>query len=213
TFAVARVIARLGSDVQKQRYLPRIIDGSIIPAFALTDLTGGSNLRAMSTFAEPHGDGTWTITGRKTHTHNCEQATLWLIFARSPNGQDALLVENPENMVLERSYQPFGFRCVPCHQVHFNKTPAHDDDLLGDPGKGVMAALTGALNYTRIGNASIVVGIASAALDVALSFAMGRRLQEGHVTDQQAVQHMIADLVTEVASHERCKRLGRGFLS
>jgi alkylation response protein AidB-like acyl-CoA dehydrogenase len=62
----------------------------------------------------------------------------------------------------------------------------------------VMAALTGALNYTRIGNASIVLGIARAAIEVALSFAMGRRLQEGYITDQQAIQHMLADLVTEL---------------
>jgi alkylation response protein AidB-like acyl-CoA dehydrogenase len=80
----------------------------------------------------------------------------------------------------------------------FDNVKAPKDGRLGEPGKGVMAALTGALNYTRIGNASMVIGIAHAALDVAMSFAMGRRVKDGYITDQQAVQHMLADLSTEL---------------
>jgi alkylation response protein AidB-like acyl-CoA dehydrogenase len=198
TFAVSSVIARLGTEEQKQRHLPRLIDGSVIPAFALTDLTGGSNVRAMGTAAERNGDGTWTISGRKAHIHNCDHAGLWLVFASTPDGADAILVENPENVRLERRYQPFGFRCAPCFQLYFDGTPADDSGFLGERGKGVMAALAGALNYTRIGNASIVIGIASAAMDVALSFAMGRQLKQGFVSDQQAVQHMIADMATDL---------------
>ncbi len=198
TVAVACIINRLGTEEQKKRFIPKLIDGSIIPAFALSDLSGGSNLKQMGTFAERHGDGSWTITGRKTHIHNCELANLWLIFAASKDGQEAILVEGRDGVVLERSYQPFGFRCVPCHQILFDGVRATDADLLGERGRGVIAALTGALNYTRIGNASIVIGIARAALDVALSFAMGRRLKEGHITDQQAIQHMVADLTTDL---------------
>ncbi len=198
TVAVACIVNRLGSEAQKKRFIPKLIDGSIIPAFALSDLSGGSNLKQMGTFAERGADGSWTVTGRKTHIHNCELATLWLIFAASKDGQEALLVEGRDRVVLERSYQPFGFRCVPCHQIFFDGVRATDADLLGERGRGVIAALTGALNYTRIGNASIVIGIARAALDVALSFAMGRRLKEGHITDQQAIQHMIADLTTDL---------------
>jgi alkylation response protein AidB-like acyl-CoA dehydrogenase len=198
TVAVASVIGRLGTEAQRRKYLPGLMDGSVIPAFALSDLTGGSNLKQMGTFASRAVDGTWSITGRKAHIHNCELANLWLIFAASADGQEAILYEGRENVVLERKYQPFGFRCVPCHQIFFNGVTARDDHLLGERGKGVMAALAGALNYTRIGNASIVIGIARAALDVALSFAMGRRLKEGVVTDQQAIQHMVADLVTEL---------------
>jgi alkylation response protein AidB-like acyl-CoA dehydrogenase len=198
TVAVASVIAKLGTEAQKRKYLPKLLDGSIIPAFALSDLAGGSNLRQMGTQAECDADGTWTITGRKAHIHNCELAELWLVFAASKDGQEAILVEGRDGVILERKYQPFGFRCVPCHQLLFNGVKAPDENLLGTRGKGVLAALTGALNYTRIGNASIVIGIARAAIEVALSFAMGRRLQEGTITDQQAIQHMIADLVTEL---------------
>lgn len=198
TFVVANAIAKLGTEAQKRRYLAGLINGSIIPAFALTDLSGGSNVRAMSTFAKRNSDGTWAISGRKVHIHNCEHARLWLIFSSSEQGQEAFLVENPEGVVIEKSYQPFGFRCAPCHQVHFDNVKATDADILGERGKGVLAALMGGLNYTRIGNASIVIGIARAAFEVALSFAMARKVKDGVVTEQQAVQHIIADLATEL---------------
>jgi alkylation response protein AidB-like acyl-CoA dehydrogenase len=198
TFVVANAIAKLGSEEQKKRYLPGLIDGSIIPAFALTDLSGGSNVRAMSTHARRENDGAWNITGRKVHIHNCEHAKLWLLFAGSESGQEAFLLEEPKGIVIEKSYQPFGFRCAPCHQVFFDDVRATDADILGQRGKGVLAALMGGLNYTRIGNASIVIGIARAAFEVALSFAIARQVKDGVVTDQQAVQHIIADLATEL---------------
>lgn len=198
TYGVAAVIGRLGTHEQKQRYLPGLIDGSVIPSFALSDLTGGSNVGGMGTTASPNGDGTWTITGRKTHIHNADRAGLMLVFAATPDGADAIIVENPENVRLERQYQPFGFRSAPCFQIHFDGTTAYDQGFLGERGKGVMAALGGTLNYTRIGNASIVIGIARAAMDVTASFLLGRRIKDGYVSDQQAVQHMFADMATEL---------------
>lgn len=198
TVAVSSVLARLGSKEQKERFLPRLIGGSLIPAFALSDLSGGSNLRQMGTFAERADDGRWTITGRKSHIHNGALANLWLLFAASKDGQEAMLVEGRDRVTLERQYQPFGFRCVPCHQIFFDGVSATDADLLGERGKGIAVAMNGALNYTRLGNASIVIGIARAALDIAMSFSMGRRLQNGFVADQQAIQHIVADLVTEL---------------
>lgn len=199
SFAVASVINKLGTDELRARYLPRIISGELIPAFALTDLSGGSNLRSMSTTATLDAEaGVYRVHGRKTHLHGVQHANLWLIFARTEAGSDALLVESPGNVKEIREYQPFGFRCVPCHEVEFQGTEVRADHLLGEPGKGVLYALTKALNYTRIGNASIVIGIARAAFDVALSYAMGRKLADGMITDQQAVRHLLADLMTEL---------------
>lgn len=191
---VASVINRLGTEAQKKRYLPGIASGEWVATFALSDLSGGSNVRNMGTRAARQPDGSWRIEGRKVHIHNCDLANLWLIFAGSDDGQEAMLYEGNQGIVLEQTFQPFGFRSAPCFQVHFDDVVAGDDGLLGERGKGLMAALTGALNYTRIGNASIVIGIAHAAFDVAMSFMMGRKLQQGYVSDQQAVQHMLADL-------------------
>jgi alkylation response protein AidB-like acyl-CoA dehydrogenase len=195
---VASVINRLGTTAQKERYLGGIASGRWTPTFALSDLTGGSNVRNMGTRAEKCDDGRWKINGRKVHIHACDVADLWLIFAGSEGGQEAILFEGNEGVVLEQTFQPFGFRSAPCFQILFKDVMAREDGLLGDRGKGLMAALTGALNYTRIGNASIVIGIARAAFDVAMSFMMGRKLQNGYLSDQQAVQHILADLSTEL---------------
>lgn len=198
TVAVASSIRHLGTEAQRKRYLPRLIDGSLIPAFALSDLTGGSSLKHMGTRVTPDTDGRWRIDGRKTHIHNAEVAQLWLIFAGSEGGHEAVLVEGRDNIVLEKRYQPFGFRCVPCNQVLFDGVKVSDEDFLGERGKGLSAAMHGTLNYTRIGNASIVLGIARAAIDVAMSFAMGREIGKGLLISQQAVQHMIADAATRL---------------
>jgi alkylation response protein AidB-like acyl-CoA dehydrogenase len=198
SFGVSSVIARLGTEAQKEKYLPDIISGKLRPTFGLSDLTGGSNVKEMGTWAKLHDDGTWTITGRKVHIHNCDHANLWLIFAGSDYGQEALLVESTDNIRIERKYQPFGFRCAPCYQILLDNVVVGKDGLLGQRGKGLMAALTGALNYTRTGNASIVIGIARAALDVTMSFMMGRKIKDGYLSDQQAIQHIIADLATDL---------------
>ncbi|MGE0801375.1 MAG: acyl-CoA dehydrogenase family protein [Lautropia sp.] len=198
TVAVASAIRHLGTEAQRRRLLPRLMDGSLIPAFALSDLTGGSSLKQMGTRVTRHTPGGWRLTGRKTHIHNAEVAQLWLVFAGSEDGHEALLIEGRDLIVIERRYQPFGFRCVPCNQVLFDGVPVGDEDFLGERGKGLSAAMHGTLNYTRIGNASIVLGIARAALDVAMSFALARDVGKGLLAQQQAVQHMIADAMTRL---------------
>lgn len=203
SFAVASVISLMGSHEVKQKFLPRITSSELIPSFALTDLAGGSNLKAMSTFAvRDEAQGIYRVNGKKTHLHGVQHSNVWLIFARTEDGSDALLVENPNGVSELREYQPFGFRCLPCHEVEFADTKVPVSQLLGERGKGVFYALSKALNYTRIGNASIVIGIAKAAMDVALSFAMGRTVANGVITDQQAIKHMLADLITELDAAE-----------
>ncbi len=69
--------------------------------FALSDLSGGSNVRNMGTRAARQPDGSWRIEGRKVHIHNCDLANLWLIFAGSDDGQEAMLYEGNQGIVLD----------------------------------------------------------------------------------------------------------------
>jgi alkylation response protein AidB-like acyl-CoA dehydrogenase len=197
--STAKVIAEMGSTEHQEKYIPGLLSGELIPAFALTDVTGGSSLKGMSTVAALSEDGgTYVVNGRKTHLHNADRADFWMVFARSDAGADAFLMDTDGSIELVRKYQPFGFRAAPCYEVAFNDSRIPVSDRLGESGKGVGFAMNNALNYTRVGNASIVIGIARAAMDAVVSYAMRREVAGGTITDQQAVRHVLADVDTKI---------------
>src|SRR3712207_4445756 len=77
-----QVIARFGSDEQKEAYLPRLAAGELIGSFALTEAEAGSDPAGLRTTARRDGDG-WVLNGAKRYITNAPIADLFVVFARS----------------------------------------------------------------------------------------------------------------------------------
>jgi acyl-CoA dehydrogenase len=74
-----QVIARFGSDAQKQAYLPRLAEGSLIRSFALTEAEAGSDPAGLRTTARRDGDG-WVLDGAERHTTDAPIADPFVVF-------------------------------------------------------------------------------------------------------------------------------------
>ena len=188
-----------GTEAQKQRWLPALARGETVPAFALTEPDAGSDAAAIATRAEKHGDG-WILTGAKRFISNAPAAGLYVVFARSgpaggTRGLSAFIVPRDAP----------GLSGTPMHtlaphvlgELRFDRCRVPLDHLLGDEGAGWRIAM-GTLDVFRASVGAQAVGLAQAALDLAIAHAR-RRTQFGQPIAQfQAIQSKLADMATEL---------------
>ncbi|GGS66690.1 MULTISPECIES: acyl-CoA dehydrogenase family protein [Streptomyces] len=191
-----------GTPAQRERWLPRVADGSAVAAFALSEPGAGSDAAALSLAAEPDGDG-WRLTGAKCWISNAPEADFYTVFARTTPGAGARgvtaflvpadrpgLTGSPLEMISPHPIGALGFDAVPV-------TPA---DLLGEPDRGFAVAM-GTLNLFRPSVGAFAVGMAQAALDATVAHTRGREAFHGRLMDLQAVSHQVAEMAlrTEAA--------------
>ncbi|MFF5532070.1 acyl-CoA dehydrogenase family protein [Streptomyces cinerochromogenes] len=191
-----------GTPAQRERWLPRVADGSAVAAFALSEPGAGSDAAALSLAAEPDGDG-WRLTGAKCWISNAPEADFYTVFARTTPGAGARgvtaflvpadrpgLTGSPLEML---SPHPIG-------ALDFDAVPVSAADLLGEPDRGFAVAM-GTLNLFRPSVGAFAVGMAQAALDATVGHTRDREAFHGRLMDLQAVSHQVAEMAlrTEAA--------------
>jgi acyl-CoA dehydrogenase len=192
-------ISLFGSDEQKRRWLPAVVSGDAIAAFAISEAEAGSDVGAMTTTARRDGDG-YVIDGRKTWISNAGIADRYVVFARFPEagerGFAALVVEadNPGLRVTERidvtAPHPLGtLRLDGC------RVPA--EALIGEPGGGMKVAL-GTLDVFRSTVGAAALGFARRALDEALAWARERRVFGIPLAEHQLTRAALAEMAVDV---------------
>ncbi len=181
-----------GTEEQTQRLVPPLAQGHELAAFALTEAGSGSDAGAMRTRAEgdpPRLTGTkqWITTGRQAHTVT--------VFAKDPDRPSAFVVRRgAPGFAVTREEEKMGQHSSSTVDLAFDATPA---ERLGPPGGGMRIAL-GTLDGGRIGIAAQAVGIAQAALDLAVGYAKERHAFGRPIGGFQAIQHKVADMQTMV---------------
>ena len=192
-------ILHAGTDVQKRRWLPALASGETVPAFALTEPDAGSDAAAIATRAEKHGTQ-WVITGAKRFISNAPAAGLYVVFART--GPEAG-TRGLSAFVVPRDAP--GLTGAPLHtlaphvigELRFDGCRVPLDHLLGQEGAGWRIAM-GTLDVFRASVGAQAVGLAQAALDLAISHARRRRQFGQPIAHFQAIQSKLADMATEL---------------
>lgn len=201
---VTFLLRRYGSPGQKRRYLPRLAEGELLGAFALSEPEAGSDARALTTTARPRGDG-WVVSGTKKWVTNGDRAGLVVLFARTVEGEDdgisAFLVERETpGYRVGRRERTMGLSASETVEVHLEDVALPADALLGEAGQGFRYAME-ALDLGRVGVAALALGVAGAAADHALGYAL-ERVQFGRaLVDFQATRFKLAEMerrLTEV---------------
>jgi alkylation response protein AidB-like acyl-CoA dehydrogenase len=183
-------IVQHGTDEQRERLVPPLAQGHELAAFALTEAGSGSDASAMLTRAQ---DG--RITGTKQWITNGAHAHVFCVFAREGERISAFVVRRgAEGLRVAREEEKLGLNSSSTVDLVFEDTPA---EPLGAPGAGMRIALS-TLDGGRIGIAAQAVGIAQAALDVAVGYAKERRTFGKPIGAHQAIQQKLADMVTQV---------------
>jgi acyl-CoA dehydrogenase len=203
-------ISLFGSDQQKQRYLPNVVAGKTIAAFALSEPNAGSDVGAMTTSATRDGER-YVLNGTKTWISNAGLADHYVIFARSlegtgtkgpgtkgtgTKGLSAFIVDadNPGLRVTERivvsAPHPLG-------TIRLEDCRVDADAVIGEPGKGFGVAM-GTLDVFRSTVGAAALGFARRAMDEAVDRARARQAFGRQLHEFQLIQAKIADMAVSV---------------
>jgi len=191
-----------GDEEQKKKYLPRIASGEALAAFCLTESEAGSDATAIKTTAVLDGDE-WVLNGTKQWITNGGEADIYSVIAvtdksRGARGISAFLVENgTPGLSFGAKEKKLGIRCSATREVIFEDCRIPAENLLGRTGTGLMTTIR-TLDRARVGVGAQAVGLAGGALDYALNYARERHQFDQPIVAFQAIQHMLADMATEV---------------
>jgi acyl-CoA dehydrogenase len=188
-------ISLFGSPALRERYLPRVARGELIPAFAISEANAGSDVAAMSTVARRDGDS-YVIDGAKTWISNAGIADLYVVFARLDDGYVALAVEaSDEGFEVSERFDMIAPHAIGSLRFDGCRVPA--DRVVGEPGRGLRVAF-GTLDVFRTTVGAAALGFARRALDEALAYVSGREMFGGRLSDLQMTQSAIADMATDI---------------
>jgi len=195
-------LLREGSDEQKARFLPDLIAGRSIGAFALTEENAGSDASAIRTRAVRDG-GDWVLNGAKQFITSGKIAGLTIVFAvtdpaAGKQGQSAFLVPtDTPGYLVDKVEHKLGQGASDTCALRFDNLRLSPDLMLGPEGAGYRIALAN-LEVGRIGIAAQAVGMAQAALEIAVQYAKDRQSFGKPIIQHQAVGHRLADLATKL---------------
>ena len=198
-----------GTDEQKSRWLPDMLTGKEMGAFALTEPQAGSDASALKLRAVRSGTATaptsYSLTGTKIWISNSAQASRFLVFAvtdpsMGARGISAFLVDkDTPGFSLGSLEHKLGIRSDSTGELIFKDAQVPAENRLGMEGMGYKIALS-ALSEGRISIAAACVGLAQAALDAAAKYLTERRAFGGPLSDQQGLRFMLAEMAQKVAA-------------
>ena len=191
-----------GTEEQKRKYLPDIASGKRLAAFALTEATAGSDASAIKTTATRTSGG-YILNGTKQFITNGGEAEIYTVIAltakeRGARGASAFLVEKgTPGFSFGRKEKKLGIRASATRELVFEDCLVPKENMIGREGMGFIMTMR-LLDRSRPGLGAQAVGLAQGALEASVDYAR-KRIQFGHpIIAQQAVQHMLADMATQV---------------
>lgn len=192
-------ILQSGRPEAVERWIPRVARGEAVAAFALSEPDSGSDAGSLRTAAEVIPGG-HRLTGVKTWISNAPEADVYTVFARTgpdpgPRGVSAFVVRGDAPGL---SGSPLELLAPhPIGRLELDGVEVGEGDLLGEVGEGFKVAMR-TLDLFRPSVGAFAVGMAQAAIDVAVAHASERRQFGRPLSEFQAVSHALADVATEV---------------
>ncbi|MFF8836222.1 acyl-CoA dehydrogenase family protein [Streptomyces sp. NPDC015130] len=196
------VIARFGTEEQKQAWLPGLADGSKTMAFGITEPDAGSNSHRITTTATRTEEG-WVLSGRKVFVSGVDIADATLIVGRTSDARTGSL--KPCLFIVPRDAPGFGRRHIEMElaadekQFELTLDDVHlpPEALVGDEDAGLLQLFAG-LNPERIMTAAFAIGMGRYALAQAVKYAKERQVWKAPIGAHQAVAHPLAQAHIEL---------------
>ncbi len=194
-----------GSDKQKQRYLPLLASGEWLGAYALSEAHAGSNPAAMRATAVRRGD-VYVINGTKTWITSGKSGDMSVLFAVTGNSDKPsrnisafICPRDTPGLSIGKLEEKMGIRASETTQLIFEDAEIPVENLLGQEGEGFKIAMS-LLDNGRIGIAAQGVGITQRVFEESTNYSLGREQFGGPISDQQAIQFMLADMATGLSA-------------
>jgi len=195
------VVSLMGTDEQRERFLPSIASGDLTMAVAISEPDAGSGATDMTTRAR-QSNGSYILNGAKRWISNGGEADLYLVYTRlsddpGAKGIGALVVEaDRPGVSFGTQERLMGFRGIPSSDIYFDDVEVPAANLVTEPG-GFRRLFT-AFSIERLGNATMSLAIAQAAVDRSVTYVQERRQFGKPLIEFQAVQMTLADMILQV---------------
>jgi acyl-CoA dehydrogenase len=191
-----------GSEDQKARWLPSLIERPILCSFALSEPGAGSDVAALRSTAARDGDG-YVLNGSKTFITNAGHADWAVVFAKTDpaagrRGISAFVVPmSSPGVTIEKHLEKMGQRATDTSAFALHDVRVPVENRLGEEGEGFKIAMA-TLDFTRPGTAIGAVGVAQAAYEHAVAYSKERVTFDLPIAMHQAIGFMVADMATEI---------------
>jgi alkylation response protein AidB-like acyl-CoA dehydrogenase len=205
TDIIVPYISSLGTDEQKQRWLPGCVSGETITAIAMTEPGAGSDLQGIRTNAVDKGDH-YVLSGSKTFISNGRMADLVIVVARTDGhieggaghkGISLLVVE--EGMAgfeRGRNLDKVGMHAQDTSELFFDSVEVPKENLLGEEGSGFISLMMN-LPQERLSIATMAAAACEAVLDLCLDYVKEREAFGRPIGKFQNTRFAIAEMATE----------------
>jgi len=196
-------ILMFGTEGQKRRYLPGLVSGEIVGAYALSESGSGSDALAAKARARVEPDGSFVLNGEKMWISNCSFADLFIVFAKVDGEHfSAFIVERGFPGVSSgREEHKMGLHGSSTAPLLLQDVRVPKENLLGEIGKGHKVAFD-VLNYGRFKLGAMTLGGAKAAIGEAARYAAARRQFGQPIASFGAIKHKIGEMVVRTYALE-----------
>jgi alkylation response protein AidB-like acyl-CoA dehydrogenase len=201
TDIIVPYISQLGTEEQKQRWLPGLVSGEVISAIAMTEPGAGSDLQGIRTTAVDKGDH-YVLNGSKTFISNGILADLVIVVARTDaeaghKGISLLVVERGmAGFERGRNLDKMGLKAQDTAELFFDNVVVPKENLLGEEGSGFISLMVN-LPQERLSIAMIAAAACEHILDLSLAYAKEREAFGRPIGKFQHNRFLIAEMATE----------------
>jgi alkylation response protein AidB-like acyl-CoA dehydrogenase len=202
---VGYAISEYGTEDQKQRYLPRLVEPEIRCALSITEPDAGSDAQAIKTQARRDGDD-YVINGQKMWVTNGHKAGVYLVMTKTDpaalprhRGITAFLIDHDTPGFLKgKAFNKLGYKGVETTELSFEDARVPATQVLGaQEGRGFQHIMS-ALEVGRINVAARGVGVAQSAFDDAIRYAQKREAFGKPIFEHQAQQLRLAEMAVKI---------------
>ncbi len=204
---MASAVVRFGTEEQKRKWLPKFATGEIRGGLALTEPNCGTDLQAIRTRADRDGNGT------KTWISNGIYGSCFALLVKTDpgaqprhKGTSLFLADKRDGFTVGRKLEKLGYKGIDSAELVFEDYRIPADQLIsGEEGRGLPHAL-GGLELGRINIAARGVGVARAALDLAVKYSQERETFGQPIGSHQAIAIKLADMATRLEASRHLMR-------
>src|SRR6266850_2490476 len=206
-----RALLLFGTDEQKRRWLPKLVTGEWLGAFALTEKEAGSDAANVQMTATPSADGShFILNGEKRYITNAAIAHVLTVMARTPvpgkEGKTAITAflvtpDMPGFEILEARMPKMGIRGTATGRFAMSDVKVPKENILGPPGKGLKVALT-VLDFGRTTFGACCTGAAKTCLELAVKHANTRKQFNKTLASFHLVKEKIARIAADAYAME-----------
>jgi alkylation response protein AidB-like acyl-CoA dehydrogenase len=196
-------IVLFGTDAQKQQYLPKLVSGELVGAYALSESGSGSDALAAKTRATRAADGSWVLSGEKMWITNGGFADVIIVFAKVDGEHfTAFIVERAfPGVSAGKEEHKMGLHGSSTTPILLQDVRVPAENVLGEVGKGHKVALN-TLNFGRFKLGGMGVGGCRAAIGDSARYAAQRR-QFGHpIATFGAIRHKLGEMTARTYAVE-----------